>query len=202
MNIKYRAYMSEIIIIINVLVFLIFLGKQNMIYELGGVGYYILVYSQEWYRIFTAMFLHADVAHLSGNMILLFALGDMLEVSLGHVKFLSLYLLTGISATILSLVMERYMEKYIYAIGASGAIYGMLGVLLGVVLLRDIPEIEIKPQKIIIVVIMMIYVGFQNTSVNNFAHIGGVSAGVIIYCILSLMSKLFKYRLREKSYEN
>lgn len=78
-----------------------------------------------WVTAFTSMFMHGSILHLGGNMLFLWIFGDNVEDRLGHVKFLVFYLLCGFAATYAHAVASP--ESMLPAIGASGAISGVLG---------------------------------------------------------------------------
>jgi membrane associated rhomboid family serine protease len=111
------------IIIINVLIF--FTVQLNLIPMLNLQEYFVLrPYNNGFkpYQIFTSMFMHGNTMHLIFNMIGLVFLGPHVENNLGSKKFLNLYLLSGIASGIAHLALVNSS-----AVGASGAIYGMLG---------------------------------------------------------------------------
>ena len=76
-------------------------------------------------RVFTSMFLHADLLHIGGNMLYLWIFGDNVEDSCGHLSFLVFYLLSGIAGSLTMYVLDP--TSPIPAIGASAAISGILG---------------------------------------------------------------------------
>ena len=78
------------------------------------------------YTLFTATYLHADLAHLSGNLVMLFFLGRMVEERLGSVRYLLLYTSVGILASVVSNVSMLITNTPSYALGASGAIAGVM----------------------------------------------------------------------------
>lgn len=79
----------------------------------------------DWVTIFTAMFMHAGLVHLGGNMLYLWIFGDNVEDRFGHLRFLAFYLLCGVAATFTQLAFSAGSE--IPNLGASGAIAGVLG---------------------------------------------------------------------------
>ena len=121
------------LIVINVLVFLFsaWLSKSTSInyivlIVLGG-NFKPLVLEGEYYRFFTAMFLHGNLQHLAFNMYSLYALGSNLERMMSKWKYISLYLVAGLGGSYLS----HLMMGDIVSVGASGAIFGLLGALIG-----------------------------------------------------------------------
>lgn len=75
--------------------------------------------------VFTSMFLHGSLFHIAGNMLYLWIFGDNVEDSLGHLRFLTLYVLSGVGAAALQALMSP--ESQVPMVGASGAISGVLG---------------------------------------------------------------------------
>lgn len=81
----------------------------------------------EYYRIFTSIFLHADLNHLLNNMFVLFIIGKRYEESEGRFRFSLVYFLGGILASIASLSYNMIMRNEIVSLGASGAIFALIG---------------------------------------------------------------------------
>ena len=109
------------LIIINVLVFLWSLSDfRNIINSFGFIPA-----SASILTVFTSMFLHGSFDHLFGNMWYLWIFGDNIEDKYGRVKYLMFYLLSGISATLVHFITN--IRSTIPAVGASGAISGILG---------------------------------------------------------------------------
>jgi membrane associated rhomboid family serine protease len=113
------------LIALNVLVFLYEssmseYGLMRFIYAYGFVSARVQVLS-----VFTSMFIHADIIHLFSNMLYLYIFGDNVEDSMGHVAYLLFYMISGIGASFFHYVSDP--TSMIPAIGASGAISGVLG---------------------------------------------------------------------------
>lgn len=137
-NIPSRSFpvFTVLIIIVNVLAFLfeVSLGQQELtrfIFQYGVVparlrGNLALMLNPSFLTsIFTSMFLHGGLIHLLGNMWWLWIFGDNVEDRLGHVRYLLFYLLCGFSASVVHTIFN-FTSRY-PAIGASGAIAGVLG---------------------------------------------------------------------------
>lgn len=189
-QIRKKPFISFALVIINIVVYVLCAITGDLLYNKGGVGIRVILETGEIYRIITSMFLHADLNHIFGNMILLIALGDTLEKTIGHVKFLVIYFLSGIGGNICSMMLEIVSQEYTYSIGASGAIYGMLGVLLGAVILKKSTGFHIEPIRVILVIGYSLYMGFKSPEVNNAAHIGGLICGFVLYYIVFLFEKM------------
>lgn len=114
-------YANFSFIAINIMVFIISLSAFEQFIETYGfkpAQFSIMA-------IFTSMFLHGGIAHIFGNMWFLYIFGDNVEDKLGHFKYIIFYILSGIAATILHFALNS--DSSVPAVGASGAISGVLG---------------------------------------------------------------------------
>ena len=84
----------------------------------------------EYWRLFTATFMHFGFEHILNNMLVLICAGPILEKAMGHIKYLCLYLIAGVGGSTLSYVQMIARGKYDVSAGASGAIFGIIGALL------------------------------------------------------------------------
>ena len=133
-----RPLINYALIAANVFVFFYFflqgLGAlERAIRTFGMTPLYVLQGQRLW-TILTSMFLHADLMHLGGNMLYLYIFGDNVEDAFGHLRYLLFYLACGVGATVwhiasimISLPAARALSLAIPAVGASGAISGVLG---------------------------------------------------------------------------
>lgn len=138
----------------------------------------------EYYRIFTSMFLHFGFQHLMNNMIMLFAMGHTLENELGRVRFLILYLLSGVGGTCVSMCQDIYTGEYAVAAGASGAIFGLIGAALYVAVRNRGRVGRVSGKGLVFLAAVSLYYGYANGGVDNLAHIGGMAAGMILSVLL------------------
>ena len=125
-----KAYVNGILIAVNVLYFLYLetagsTGDVFFMYHKGAMEAAAVLKDHEYYRLFTAMFMHFGINHLINNMLVLFVIGDNLERALGHVKYLILYLCCGIGAGWISLYFQE-PDVLTVSAGASGAIFGVI----------------------------------------------------------------------------
>jgi membrane associated rhomboid family serine protease len=195
-----RPYVNYGLIFINVAIFiweLLFtsnftdpLSTQELFYTYGSIPLFVL--SGDVVSIVTSMFMHGGIAHIAGNMIFLFVFGDNIEDRFGHLKYLVIYLFWGmVAAYSHSLVATDSTNELIPAVGASGAISGVLGAYLvmfprakifTVVFAFFITTIRIPALAFLpIWFIMQLIFGFifpQSGGVAYFAHIGGFVAGL------------------------
>jgi rhomboid protease GluP len=129
----------------------------------------------EWWRLVTSIFLHAGFTHLALNMISLYFLGSFAEGAFGRSRFFALYLLSGISGGLAYLYFGGFDEA---AVGASGAIFGLLGGVLGYALRRGTFSWQ-NPliRQLLILLALNIYLGFSIPNISNTAHLGGLAGG-------------------------
>ena len=191
-KIQGMSYISIILIAWNVILFLICTFTGEMLYNEGGLSPASCFDDGEYYRLITAMFLHADIQHLLNNMLLLGGLGAMLEPVTGHAGFCILYFLSGLGGQAVSLIYKMLTgEWYIASIGASGAVFGLVGVLLAMSLCRMRRMPNVTWQRILIVVAYSLYSGVQAAGIDNAAHIGGFLAGVLAGFVMCLWYRFF-----------
>ena len=124
-----------VLVAINVLMFLADIFSGYRLTSMGGAQKTAILEQGEYIRLLWAMFLHADIAHLSNNMIVLFFLGSVLEKETGHLPFLIIYFLSGLGGNIVSLAVKVMQNSEVMSIGASGAVFGLDGLLLTLVIL-------------------------------------------------------------------
>ena len=179
---KKFPYISTVIVVINLLIFLFCINSMPWLYSYGCVGL-DLVMDGQWYRMITSMFLHADIDHIFGNMLLLYCLGELLEFRLGRIKFTAIYFISGILGNVLSCFYEYYANVSYVSYGASGAGFGLIGVTIFLVLKGE-KSLGISIPGMILMVVYCIYTGFVESNVNVAAHIGGLLAGYLCMLIV------------------
>lgn len=178
-----------ILIIVNVAVFfwISFKGMtEDARYLLeNGAMYvpYILEYG-EYYRVFSSMFLHFGFDHLVNNMISLGFLGWQLEETVGKIKFLLIYFLSGIAGNIVSGVWEIFTGDYAVSAGASGAVFGIIGALVYIAMRNHGRIGNVSGRGLMFMVFLTLYHGFTSSGIDNLAHIGGFLSGFILGVLL------------------
>ncbi|MEM2928005.1 MAG: rhomboid family intramembrane serine protease [Nitrososphaerota archaeon] len=202
-----KPFITWTIIIITVLVF-IWQFQNNMneeiIYNYGEIPILILK-GEKLYTLITSIFLHGSILHIFGNMLYLFVFGDNVEDRFGHFKFLILYFLFGIAGSLTHSIIAYTSDStdlLIPAIGASGAISGILGAY--IVLFPKARIISIVPSYFFIRIARIpaiFFIGFWfilqflygvlsvTTGVAYWAHIGGFISGFIIAIFYRLIYK-------------
>ncbi|PRO65902.1 rhomboid family intramembrane serine protease [Alkalicoccus urumqiensis] len=157
-----------------------FLGGQEI--QLLGIGNNIavLVYD-EWWRLLTPIFLHATIMHVAFNSFALFLFGPALETLLGRFQFLLFYLGTGVFANVVYLFLG---DPRISHLGASGAVYGLLGMYLYMAAVRKDLISRVNAQTITIIIIIGVIMTFINPGINIIAHLFGMIAGAAVSPLL------------------
>jgi membrane associated rhomboid family serine protease len=135
----------------------------------------------QYYRAFTAMWLHADITHILFNMIALLIVGPALEVLLGKVRFIVLYLLAGLGGSVASYILS---QPNVAGIGASGAIMGVLGAYVVIGLRRRLP---VAP--VVGLLVLNFVIGFTG-NIDWRAHLGGVVTGAVLALIYDYAGEL------------
>ncbi len=179
------GFTNSCIILLNILVFIILsvTDYYDLAVENGKLLWTAVIDDHEYYRIITSMFLHSGASHLFNNMLILAVIGGILEKKVGKVKYCFLYFLSGIIAAIISL---GYNMREIYAgsIGASGAIFGVVGAVLWIVFINKGKVENLSRRQMILFVAFSLYGGFTNQNVDNAAHIGGLISGFILAILI------------------
>ncbi len=186
------------LIVVNIAVFLIlslFGDTENAYFMLEHGAMYdpAIIEGHEYYRILTSMFLHFGIQHLLNNMVLLGALGWNLELEIGRVRFLIIYFGSGIMGNLLSLFWDVSRGESVVSAGASGAIFGLMGALLYVVIANRGRLGRLSGRGMLFMVVLSLYFGFSSSGVDNFAHIGGLAGGFIMAVLLYRRKKEFKW---------
>lgn len=152
-----------------------------------------VIENQEYYRIVTSMFLHFGFSHLMNNMLSLCVLGWNVEPLVGKVRFLLIYLLSGLGGNLCSLAADILKQEYPVSAGASGAVFGLTGAMLCLVLLNRGRIGTITRQGMLVMIGISLYLGFTSGGVDNMAHIGGLLTGMAVTFLLC-WKRYFKRR--------
>ena len=154
-----------------------------------GANNILLVKAGEVYRLITCAFLHVGLIHLIVNLYSLKVIGPSVEGLIGKWKFVFIYFVSAISASLMSLV---FTESNIVSVGASGAIFGLMGALLYFgyhyrLFLNDAIKTQIVP-----VIIFNLVIGFIMPGIDNGAHIGGLVGGYLSTMAIGIKNKSHK----------
>ena len=181
-----KPVVTYILIVLNLMVFLygVLHGNDELINMFGNN--YELVQNGEFYRLFTCMFVHADILHILFNMIALYSIGPVVERYYGKSKFLLIYLVSGLLGSIFSGV---FMTADSISIGASGAIFGLLGSICYFTYYYRATLQGILRGSIMPVIIINLVIGFLSISIDLSAHIGGLIGGILISMAIGIGDK-------------
>jgi membrane associated rhomboid family serine protease len=208
-----RPYATIGLIIANVIVY-IYTSYQNFllestpqaVYSLGFTPYLLLANPRVGVlRIFTSMFTHADILHIFFNMYFLYLFGYSVENYLGRARYLTLYFASGVSASLFHLAFSSVSDWSLLitpAVGASGAISGVLGAYLIL-----FPNTKMSMCTIIILIplcfpitayafmilwfaLQVIYGYFTSTTIATFAHVGGFLTGILLTWLVARTATL------------
>lgn len=126
----------------------------------------------QYYRLFTAAFLHANVIHIALNMFALAQLGPTLESALGRVRFVTLYVLAALGGSTLSYLVS---DQGTLGVGASGAIFGLFGAYYVVV-----RRLGGETRSIVTLLIINLVITFSVPIIDWRAHVGGLVTGAVV----------------------
>lgn len=182
-------YVTIALVVVNVITYLVleWLGDTTngfFMAEHGAMYPDFIRINHEWWRIITAGFLHFGAVHLVNNMVILYCMGSRLERVTGHLKFFLIYLVSLIGAGLLSYGMMLRTGDYAVSAGASGAIFGVIGGFLWIVILHRGRFEQITTWGIMMMIVLTIYYGFSSAGIDNWGHIGGLLAGFAATVIL------------------
>lgn len=194
-----RSYMSQVIIVANLLVFIYVFILSRQDYSLFSNVYDNLTFvpariSDIGYAptIVSSMFMHADILHLIGNMLILYLLGLPLEERIGSKNWMIIYFTTGIVATLCFWLL--HMDSRSHLLGASGAIFGIGGAFL-ILYPRDKIPMLIGPLfttrapiwlavGVMFVLESILVVSAIEDGIAHIAHVGGIICGIVIAPII------------------
>ena len=143
----------------------------------------------DYWRLFTAMFLHSGLMHLGLNCVGLFIFGHQLEQMYGHSRFLLIYIVAGLAGSVTSYALSISLSAHTtIGVGASGAIFGVLGALVAFFLSHRHRLGAIGRQNLtglLILAAINLFLGLVIQGVDNYAHMGGFFAGILMGLALS-----------------
>jgi membrane associated rhomboid family serine protease len=175
------------LVAINVVAFLASgFGKASVIDRFGEVPF--KVHSQhQYYRLFTAMFLHLNFLHILFNMMALLIVGPAVEVLLGRGRFIALYIIGGLGGGVCYYLIAPQGNA---AAGASGAIFGVMGAYVVLAWRRGLPM-----QQVVALIAINLVIGFTG-NIGWQAHLGGLATSAVMALIYDLAEHL-RPRARE-----
>jgi rhomboid protease GluP len=184
------AYVTYILIALNLLVYGLEIklgGSQNFItLELLGALIPEKVLAGEWWRLIGANFLHFSLIHLATNMLSLFFIGRLIELSLGFQSYLLIYFASGIGSMLaFSLLSFRLGLENVLLVGASAAIMGLMGAVLAIFLQvwlrkRYSPTAKQRLQQVVLIVIIQFIFDHLIPQVSFHSHLFGFIIGFFV----------------------
>lgn len=148
---------------------------SQALYRLGAslpLGF--MIATHEWWRLVTACFLHGGLIHIGFNMMVLMDFGPPIEELYGSAKYLFFYILTGVFGYLISSLLGHF------SIGASGAILGLVGLLLAVTTKRGGSYMRELRSRLVSWIVFLFVLGFVMSGIDNSAHLGGLAAGFVL----------------------
>ncbi len=129
------------------------------------------VHQGEWYRLITGAFLHANIEHILFNMVTLAIVGPPVEAEVGRVRFVAVYMLSALGGSVGSYLLSR---PDVLGIGASGAIFGVMGAYFVLARMR-----RWETRTILALIAINLFIGFTSPNIDWRAHLGGIAVGAI-----------------------
>ena len=202
---RYFSPVNTLMIAINVIVFFLtvrYTYSNRYLVEHGALYWPYVIGEGEYYRLFTYMFLHSGYSHIVNNMLVLLFIGDNLERAAGKLRYLIIYLGSGVMAGVVSMLWNIYQQEQVVCVGASGAIFGVVGAVAFIVIINKGRLEDISGRQIILFVILSLYGGLTSQGVDNAAHIGGLVTGAILAAVLYRRKKKAPARIEQAAAEN
>jgi len=189
---KKRITATYALIAINVIMFILTtIGRMTGRFDLltNFALYKGYVVNGEIYRLITSTFLHESILHLLMNMYALYIIGGQVESFIGKPKFLTIYFFSGITGSLLSCIVNGMNS---WSLGASGAIFGLMGALIYFGYHYRLYLDNALKTQIIPLVILNLAIGFIFPNIDNGAHIGGLVGGLFSAMALGVENKTTK----------
>ena len=183
---KLKDYQATAVILtINIFMYL-WSAASTEILNWGALTWMHAFKQGELYRLVTSNFLHNGFDHLFNNMIVFVLIGSRLEPIFGRARYVALYMGAGLCGSIVSAVYYMNMSEYSYRVsaGASGAIFGLIGAMLWILIKNRGYQKEFYGGGVALMIAGSLYHGFSTMGVDNAAHIGGCIGGFLLAILL------------------
>jgi rhomboid protease GluP len=194
---KFREYykfhpVTTIILAINLVMAIILIvtggfDTENLV-KFGALVPILVTEEGEYYRIITAMFLHGGFLHLLSNSFVLYYIGAYMERLVGPKKYLLIYMISGIISSLFVLFLASDLSV---TIGASGAIFGVIGGLLVLTFLRKEWFSDHSIRTIRQLIIINVVITFLLPTISIPGHMGGLIAGILIGYLMAPKSPYY-----------
>ena len=176
-----------IFILLNVAVFLLefwrgVLANPVTLHRLGALDYGAVIERGEFWRLFTALFLHYNSLHLAFNLFALYVLGPPLEKIIGGLRFAVCYLISGIGSTggVVALTLLKIVQPA-ELVGASGSVMGIVGAWAGFLLRhRHVWQARQRLLNILMIIVIQIAFDISTPQVSTSAHLCGLVTGFVL----------------------
>lgn len=194
--IKFYPVVSTLLVL-NIFIFILtsipIIG--NHLFSLG-VGFNLLISEGEYWRLVSPMFLHLGFMHLLFNMFSLYLFGPELERLTGKARFLTIYLLAGLIGNVATYL---FLDWRYQSVGASGAIYGILGAFGALVYYTKnlLPQLK---QIILPIIVIGVIMTFLQPNINIIAHLVGLATGFICGIIYFHPKRIATWKKKKNSY--
>lgn len=180
------------LILINVIIFVIEAIKARNIMDIDvytlvdlGAQWGPLISKGEYWRLITCAFLHGGIMHIFFNMYALYILGQQIEQIYGKAKYFLIYMGSAIGGSLLGVIFE----PNVVAVGASGAIFGLLGALL-VFAIKERKRLKSGAMKNLVIVIgLNLFISITVPNIDLLGHLGGFLVGVVLASLFIIGSK-------------
>ena len=181
-----------VLILLNAVVFLFEISVGNLndpevLHRVGALEPYAVVAQGEYWRLFTALFLHGGFTHLLFNLFALYVLGPPLERSIGTIRFAVCYLISGLasSAGVVGLMVLGFVQVA-QLVGASGCIMGIVGTWAGfLVRHRHAPQAKQRLGNVVMIIVIQVAFDLSTPQVSMAAHLCGLIAGFFLGLLLT-----------------
>lgn len=191
---KELPIVSGVLVAVNIAVYILCTFTGSRLYRLGNLNAVDVLVDHEYVRVIWAMFLHSGVPHIFNNMLILFFMGAMIEKEIGHVCYALLYFLSGIGGNLVSLYFKAKNYDMSASVGASGAVFGLDGVLLAMVLFSGRKMATVTPARVMAMILLSLYNGFSADNIDNAAHVGGLVTGFLGGCVVCALQRARRSR--------
>lgn len=186
---------AVLVTVLNVVFFLcydlVFYRYESKVLYFSVCNPYLVLHEREYWRLITSLFFHFDIEHLLGNMLMLCYLGVILERTIGKIRWLILYFVSGVLANFASIYYNIFWEdnQLVMSGGASGAICGLAGALVMLILVQKSESSIMKKKELPIFVFFLLFVSLFEKGIGHAAHFGGFAAGMLIGLIFRLLDR-------------
>ncbi|MCR4797977.1 MAG: rhomboid family intramembrane serine protease [Lachnospiraceae bacterium] len=172
------------LVVVNTLIYLYMIltgdpSDLNYMYAHGAMVSDPEILNGEYWRMISCAFLHFDNSHIFNNMIMLLFLGVYVERAFGTLRYLLIYFFCAFSGSFVSYIAAMEGETLVVSGGASGAIFGIMGALLFVILYKKGRYEGLTMKRYLFMIVISLYYGFATAGVDNLAHVGGFIAGFL-----------------------